>query len=130
MSTIHFNCTFCGADLSAETDAKEPVIECGECGRVVNVPDASKSETESEDTSTVMRPRAVALQIKFLCPRCGKKLRCDVECEGHHVNCPGCQQKLEVPGWSRSLEPQGRLSEAEVGFLSSSDRTGAGIDPA
>jgi hypothetical protein len=52
-------------------------------------------------------------------------LQIDARLEGHVVDCPNCKQETRVPLWSRKPSPTGRLSLAEIDFL-----TGPGEDEA
>src|SRR5687768_9529038 len=36
-------------------------------------------------------------EFAFNCPTCSQKIKCTEEWSGHQIQCPGCQQNIEVP---------------------------------
>jgi DNA-directed RNA polymerase subunit RPC12/RpoP len=48
--------------------------------------------------STTAKPVASSADIRFNCPRCGQHLAVEQRGEGMAVNCPSCNEQIEIPG--------------------------------
>ena len=64
----------------------------------------------------------LALEVKFQCVGCACKLKTDARFEGRFVQCPECEEDVRVPIWSRRVPPPGRLTTAEIDFLSAPEQ--------
>lgn len=121
MTSTHFFCANCGVGLTVGAESAGRTIECPGCRRTVPVPHPTRG------CLPILPPEVLALELKFLCPGCGAKLRIDARLEGDTVPCPKCAQATKVPRWSLpgdaiSQPRAGRvvqLSTAEIEFLSS-----------
>ena len=44
-------------------------------------------------------------EFAFNCPTCSQKIRCTEEWSGHEIQCPACQQNIQVPAAPAPAEP-------------------------
>ena len=79
--------------------------------------DASSMMSEpEEDAGAYERCEVLALEVKFLCLQCGKRLRIDAKGAGAKVACPSCGSELRVPHpLVRPLPVATRHAEKRVG---------------
>ena len=125
MSDTRFFCAICGTALKAAADWPGDLAECPACSSIVPVPGRMKA-----GCAHVFPPDVLAVEVKFLCGSCKRKLRADGRWEGRSIKCPECGAKLSVPRWSSAAgetAPDASapvatamtcLSAAEVEFLS------------
>jgi DNA-directed RNA polymerase subunit RPC12/RpoP len=82
----------------------------------------------------VLPPEVLAMEVKFLCTSCKRRLGADAHWEGRGVICPVCGDKTRVPQWSGILHgrrpadvvhgtkavafSEAKLSSEEIAFLS------------
>ncbi|OGV69434.1 MAG: hypothetical protein A2283_16440 [Lentisphaerae bacterium RIFOXYA12_FULL_48_11] len=36
-------------------------------------------------------------EIRFVCPKCGQKLECELKMAGQKIQCPACKNSINVP---------------------------------
>jgi DNA-directed RNA polymerase subunit RPC12/RpoP len=101
-------------------------MECPACQRTVPVPARMPARPGLMETLPLLPGDILALELKFLCPDCGVKLRIDARLEGLLVDCPKCAHRIRIPHWSTAPPPArtavateaAQLTEAEIAFLS------------
>ena len=135
MPTIRFFCVICGTALQGKTDARDDVVECHSCARLVPVPRLAEGPGRAAGCAPVFPPEVLALEVKFLCTECQSPLRADARWEGRRVACPVCGNGTLIPQWSKvppdprkadfvqranapGLSDAARLSPDEIDFLS------------
>lgn len=126
MSSTRFYCAHCGTALSADSDSSGQIIDCPACQRTVPVPARLPTRPGALENLALLPGEILALEIKFLCPDCGVKLRIDARMEGLLVDCPKCAHRIRIPHWSTAPAPArpslatrpAELTEAEIQFLS------------
>ena len=117
MSQVVFFCAICGSVIS-HASAEDSLAECPTCAHIVPVPAPVSIYPEFAEAMSVLPRGVLALEVKFRCPACACKLQIDARMEGRALDCPKCKQETRVPLWSRKPAPTGRLSLAEIDFLS------------
>lgn len=125
MSVYRFFCAICGAALSTPEGSRKRTMECTSCLHVVPVPIPVDMGADLGETMRVFPKGVIALEVKFLCPSCGTKLKIDARWEGRDVACPTCRSVTAVPRWSSHPRPAASLSSEEVNFLIHPDEIGA-----
>jgi DNA-directed RNA polymerase subunit RPC12/RpoP len=126
MPSTRFHCAHCGTALSADPESTGRLLECPACQHTVPVPARLPARPGALDGLPLLPGDILALEIKFLCPDCGAKLRIDARMEGLLVDCPKCTHRIRIPHWSTAPAPArtavasraAELSEAEIAFLS------------
>jgi len=103
MPTIRFYCVICGTALHASADSKDDVMECQSCARWVPVPRFLNLTGGVTGCLPAFPPEVLELAVKFLCTKCGRRLRVDARWEGRAIVCPACGEKTDVPRWSTVL---------------------------
>lgn len=126
MSSTRFHCAICGTGLSVAAESTGRLTECPACHHAVPVPGPLPGTPWTADGLPLLPRDVLALEVKFLCPDCGAKLRIDARLEGHSVDCPKCAHSICIPRWSTAPPAPRRdpialaaeLTEAEIEFLS------------
>lgn len=126
MSSSRFHCAICGTGLSVGAESLGRLTECPACHHVVPVPAVLEGRPGAVAALPLLPRNVLSLEIKFLCPDCGAKLRIDARLEGQSVDCPKCTHQIRIPAWSAApshpraggLSRTAELSEAEIEFLS------------
>ena len=117
MPTFRFHCVTCGTTMTAGTDSTSGVAECPSCSQMVPVPRRTGLSGLPAECVPVCPPKALELQVKFLCTCCKNRLRADARLEGRSVPCPVCNEKTAVPRWSGARVFPLEVLELEVKFL-------------
>jgi predicted RNA-binding Zn-ribbon protein involved in translation (DUF1610 family) len=118
MDEIQFYCISCGASLSARAKSAGLSCECPQCLNVTPIP------ARFARAGLGYSPEILAIEVKFQCGNCRKKLRVDVRDQGQSFDCPVCHTRTKVPEWGGSPVPGGersalqvRISREECAFL-------------
>ena len=77
----------------------------------------ARMEVNVADNVHKSKGRAAANDIVFDCPHCGKSLAIDTRGAGLMINCPECQQDVQVPGVPLSE----RQADAEAAVAKAAD---------
>jgi predicted RNA-binding Zn-ribbon protein involved in translation (DUF1610 family) len=131
---VTFHCVYCGSRLQVGAEHSGKVSECPHCLRRTPVPDATRSSNGTR-AAYIYPPEIIALEIVFLCPQCGTRLRIDARDAGTTALCPPCNGKIRVPGIPLFVETESfrcedrapvvlssaRLTSQEIEFLSRAD---------
>ena len=113
---LTFYCAICGSKITTAT-ADDWLAECPSCEHVVPVPAHFSNTPEFAEALRVLPPGVLALEVKFRCQSCERKLQIDARFEGCSIDCPSCAKKTRVPVWSRAEAPPPLLSPDEIEFL-------------
>jgi transcription elongation factor Elf1 len=90
-------CPRCGQTVTAEQR------NCPNCNEQLEIPrsfqDALRKEADSNGGSKQLsQPEAEpSTDIRFNCPTCGQHLSVEGRGAGMMVNCPGCNEQIEIP---------------------------------
>jgi predicted RNA-binding Zn-ribbon protein involved in translation (DUF1610 family) len=58
----------------------------------------SSTDVISGGVSITVKPSSSSTDIRFDCPRCGQSLTVEQRGAGMAVNCPSCNEQIEIPG--------------------------------
>jgi DNA-directed RNA polymerase subunit RPC12/RpoP len=116
MPANHFFCVICGTPLSAELGTDARLMDCPNCRHVVPIPGAADLLKGFSGEMPVFPRGVLAIEMKFLCSSCGRKLQVDARWQDRAVTCPNCQSNVTVPVWSREPAPPALTAE-EMDFL-------------
>ena len=95
-----------------EPQTAEPVVDSADplaaLAAMANGDDAEADAPPSEASST---EESETPAIKFACPACEQMLGVKARMAGHHMNCPGCHERIQVPGGDtrRKTEPTDKM---------------------
>lgn len=131
---VTFHCVYCGSRLQVGAEHCGKVSECPHCLRRTPVPDTTRSSNGMR-AAYIYPPEVIALEIVFLCPQCGTRLRIDARDAGTIALCPPCNGRIRVPDIplfvGADLNPgedrmplvvsSARLTSQEIEFLSRAD---------
>jgi hypothetical protein len=104
-ATIRFNCPRCGETVTPEQR------NCPKCNEQLSLPrsfqDALRKKAEcGGGFEPLPQPEADAsTDIRFNCPACGQHLCVEEEGAGATVNCPNCNEQIEIPQGSTRPPP-------------------------
>lgn len=62
--------------------------------------------TKGELSAALIKPAEPSTDIRFNCPRCGQHLSVEKRGAGTAVNCPNCNEQIEIPGSTVPPLPQ------------------------
>lgn len=116
MSKVTFFCAICGSVISTGSSG-DSLVQCPDCAHVVPVPAPMSVSPEVAEAMNVLPEGVLALEVKFRCTSCSRKLQIDARMEGRWVECPNCNREARVPVWSRRPPPTGALTPAELDLL-------------
>lgn len=105
---LNVKCPTCGHVCRLAEDAQEPEVLCPACRSLF-------ARTAQPAPSLLERPRRVEAtpaaaapqnrtvlaepeaMIRYTCPRCKRSLESPASFAGQKLNCPGCDQRLQIP---------------------------------
>jgi DNA-directed RNA polymerase subunit RPC12/RpoP len=114
---VNVKCPTCGHVCRLADDSQEQEILCPSCrsyfprtsqsassllGRTPHAESAPPPATTPQNRTLLAQPEAM---IRYTCPRCKKSLESPVSFAGQKLNCPGCNQRLQIPQPSTPAPP-------------------------
>ena len=60
-------------------------------------PGRAPLSSQSPPVIGITKREDVPVNIKFACPKCGQRIKCESSFSGNQINCPACQQQLTIP---------------------------------
>jgi DNA-directed RNA polymerase subunit RPC12/RpoP len=107
MRKVAVRCVWCGekGEVPEEEAAKSYV--CPRCEKKSSLPPAPRIAAASEKPTVpdYDSPEIVCVEVKFICPGCGGKLRAEIQKIGQPVICGHCQAAVMVPRPPDSMLP-------------------------
>jgi DNA-directed RNA polymerase subunit RPC12/RpoP len=110
---VNVTCPSCGNKCRFPQDTPAHAARCPACLQPVplNAPPApsllARSTGEPAPAAPVNRTMLAQPEpmVRYVCPRCNKSLESPASFAGQKLNCPGCNQRLQVPQPSNPAPP-------------------------
>jgi len=112
MENLRFHCLDCGGRLSIDGEAVGLEVACPHCGGATVVPQSGEVHTGTPPSTPV--GELISIDVRFLCPCCGKRLATDSSHAGARAECPECKQEILVPLPPRMIHMQMLTAEEEL----------------
>src|SRR5437870_44038 len=94
-------CPRCKRGISFEMHEMHTVFECASCRcKFTHLSGAVDDARQSPNQSVQKVHASLNTMLRFLCPRCGKRLKAPETATGRTTKCPKCGTALGVPATS------------------------------
>ena len=70
-------------------------VECPHCGAATMIPRSVENHSDTPPSTPV--GELLSIDVRFLCPCCGKRLAIDASRAGAKAECPECKHEITVP---------------------------------
>jgi DNA-directed RNA polymerase subunit RPC12/RpoP len=99
MRKVAVRCIWCGAPGEVPEEESRKSYVCPSCEKKSSLPPAPRiiAPLEVSPIRDFDSPEIVCVEVKFICPGCGGKLRAELEKIGQPVICGHCQAAVIVP---------------------------------
>jgi len=86
-------------------------VACPHCGGATVVPRSEDDHTGTPPSTPV--GQLLSIDVRFLCPYCGKRLATDSSRAGARAECPECKHEILVPSPPKMIHMQMLTAEEE-----------------